>query len=230
MIGYFFVADILGFSNIVRNSNEHDLVVRINNWTTLVDSLAYQHGIHNIQLISDTVFAHTESSTTGLKKLIEFSRSLLNQGVTQSLPIRGAITYGDFNWGRLTYGKAVIDAHELEINQNWIGVSCGSLPHVADHWGFESLIAYPPPLKTGPIRIHPVVDWSVPLTKELTKYMFSEGLTKKGEIIQWPFMEKFNNTVQFSIYKSLIVQSKNNPDTFHGISNMEVIERHIKHV
>ncbi|MCK4724302.1 MAG: hypothetical protein KAT29_00795 [Anaerolineales bacterium] len=40
MIGYFFVADILGFGNIVRNSNKVDLLARINSWTTLVDSLA----------------------------------------------------------------------------------------------------------------------------------------------------------------------------------------------
>jgi len=113
MIGYFFVADILGFGNIVRNSNEVDLVARINSWTTIVDSLAHQHGIDNIQLISDTVFAYTESSTAGLRKLVEFSRLLLNQGVQQSLPIRGAITHGDFDWGRLTYGIAVITAHEL---------------------------------------------------------------------------------------------------------------------
>lgn len=159
MIGYFFVADILGFGNIVRNSNEVDLVARINSWTTLVDSLAHQHDIDNIQLISDTVFAYTESSTAGLRKLVEFSRSLLNQGVQQSLPIRGAITHGYFDWGRLIYGIAVITAHELETSQNWIGVSCdNNLPHLEENWGFDSLIAYPTPLKAGSIKIYPVVD------------------------------------------------------------------------
>ena len=224
MIGYFFVADVLGFSNIVRNSNDVDLVARIKKWTTLVDSLAEQHGIDNIQLISDTIFAHTDSSSDGLKKMIEFSRSLLNQGVSQSLPIRGAITHGEFEWGRLTYGKAVIDAHELETNQNWIGVSCGSLPHLADHWGFDSIIAYPTPLKVGSIKIHPVVDWSVPLTKDLTKYLTDGDLTHNEEVIQWALGEKLNNTVQFSVYKSLIRQSKSRPDKFYGISSMEVIE------
>lgn len=222
MIGYFFVADILGFGNIVRNSNKVDLLARINSWTTIVDSLAHQHDIDNIQLISDTVFAHTESSTAGLKKLVEFSRSLLNQGVPQSLPIRGAITHGDFDWGRLTYGKAVIDAHELETSQNWIGVSCGSLPHIADNWGFDSLIAYPTPLKAGLVKIHPVVDWSVPI-KELTKYLTDGGLTHNEEVIQWDLMEKLNNTVQFSVYKSLIRQYKGHPDKFYGVSSMEAI-------
>lgn len=224
MIGYFFVADILGFSNIVQNSSETELVARINSWTTLVDSLAHQHDIDNIQLISDTVFAYTDSSTGGLRKLIEFSSSLLNQGVPQSLPIRGAITYGHFDWGRLTYGRAVIAAHELEASQNWIGVSCGNLPHIADHWGFDSLIAYPTPLKAGPITIHPVIDWSVPSADELTKYLIGGGLTDKGEIIQWPLMEKLNNTVQFSVYKLLIRQSKGQPDKFYGLSGMEAIE------
>ena len=229
MIGYFFVADILGFGNIVRNSNEVDLVARINSWTTLVDSLAHQHDIDNIQLFSDTVFAYTESSTAGLRKLVEFSRSLLNQGVQQSLPIRGAITHGDFDWGRLTYGIAVITAHELETSQNWIGVSCdNNLPHVGDHWGFGSLIAYPTPLKAGPIKIHPVVDWSVP-SKELAKCLTGGGLTHEGEVIPWALMEKLNNTVQFSVYKSLLRQYKGHPDKFYGVSSMEVISLFLEH-
>jgi len=229
MIGYFFVADILGFGNIVRNSNEVDLVARINSWTTIVDSLAHQHDIDNIQLISDTVFAHTESSTAGLKKLVEFSRSLLNQGVPQSLPIRGAITHGDFDWGRLIYGIAVITAHELETSQNWIGVSCdNNLPHLEENWGFDSLIAYPTPLKAGPVKIRPVVDWSVP-NKELVKYLTDGGLTREGEVIQWALMEKLNNTIQFSVYKSLIRQYNDHPDKFYGVSSMEVISLSIEH-
>lgn len=229
MIGYFFVADILGFGNIVRNLNEDDLMSRINSWTTLVDYIANQHDIDDIQLISDTVFAFTESSTAGLRKLIEFSRSLLNQGVEQSLPIRGAITHGDFDWGRLTYGKAVITAHEIETCQNWIGVSCdNNLPHVEDQWGFDSLIAYPTPMKAGPVKIRPVVDWSVPI-KELVKYLMGGGLTLEGEVIQWALMEKLNNTVQFSVYKSLIKQYESDPDKFYGISSMEVISHSLEH-
>lgn len=229
MIGYFFVADVLGFSNIVRNSNNVDLVDRIKKWTTLVDSLAEQHGIDNIQLISDTIFAYTDSSSDGLKKMIEFSRSLLNQGVPQSLPIRGAITHGEFEWGRLTYGKAIIDAHELETNQNWIGVSCGHpLPHIKDHWGFESLIVYPTPLKSGDMRLYTVVDWSVPPAKELSKYLTGGGLTHKEEVIQWPLGDKLNNTIQFSVYKSLIRQSSGLPNHYYGGYSMEVIEHLIR--
>ena len=85
MTGYFFIADLLGFSNIVRNSSDSELTTRINGWTTLVDSLANQIGIKDIRLMSDTVFAFTDSSSDGLKKLIEFSHLLLSHGVFLNL-------------------------------------------------------------------------------------------------------------------------------------------------
>jgi hypothetical protein len=228
MTGYFFIADLLGFGSVVRNSTDSELVTRINSWTGLVESLAKKNAIENIQLISDTIFASTDSSSEGLKKLILFSRALLNDGVPQSFAIRGAIVHGEYNWGRLTYGKAVIAAHELETNQNWIGVSCEEgLPHMDDHWGFESLLAYPTPQKNGPIMIRPVVDWDIPSTKELTSFLCRGGLTRAGEIIPWTLGEKLNNTMLFSIYKALIRKNHGSANKFHGLSAMEVIELHV---
>lgn len=230
MTGYFFIADLLGFGSIVRNSTDQELAVRIGTWTTMVDDLAKKLDIDNVQLISDTVFASAESSSQGLKKLIEFSRSLLNLGVPQSLAIRGAITHGDFEWGRLTYGKAIIAAHELEAKQNWIGVACSEgLPHIESHWGFQSLIVYPVPQKSGSIMLRPAVDWNVPASNDLLKMLCSGGLTREGEQLSWALGEKLNNTVQFSVYKHLIEKNRGNPKQFHGLSPMEIIELNVPH-
>jgi hypothetical protein len=230
MTGYFFMADLLGFGNIVRNSSDSELSARIGRWTSLVDSLAQEYGIANIQLISDTVFAATDSSAEGLTKLIRFSRELLNRGVPLSLPVRGAITHGEYEWGRLTYGKAVVAAHDLETAQNWLGVTCdGVLPHINGCWGFGSLLAYPAPMKSGPIMIRPVVDWDVPSANVLSGLLCREGLTRPHEIIHWGFAEKLNNTIQFSIYKAIVQKAKGNPEQFHGLSTMEAIELNVLH-
>jgi len=228
MTGYFFIGDLLGFGSIVRNSLDNELLVRINRWTSMVDSLARTHRIENVQLISDTVFAMAPSTSESLGMLLRFSRELLQQGVSSSLPIRGAITHGDFEWGRLTFGKAVIDGHDLEVNQNWVGVACASdLPRADDHWGINSLIAYPAPMKNGAITIRPVVDWNVPAARDLARLLSAEGLTRAGEALHWGFAEKLNNTTQFSTYKAIARRDDRFPKSFLGLSSMEAIERDV---
>ena len=98
MDGYFLTADLLGFSNIVTNSSEDELSERIGDWVTLVETAAHACNVQNIQLISDTVFASADSTTAGCSSLAAFARRLLNDGVLKSLPVRGAITYGTFEW------------------------------------------------------------------------------------------------------------------------------------
>ncbi|RYG88109.1 MAG: hypothetical protein EON58_20215 [Alphaproteobacteria bacterium] len=141
--GYFLIGDVLGFKNIVNNSKESHLDGKVDAWLQLVDE-ATEVSKSRIkpQLISDM-------------SLIAFARHLLNEGVKQSILIRGAITFGPYQWGRLTYGKAVIAAHELEMAQDWIGVVCSShLPDAESCWGQEGLVCYPPPFKSGAIGTH----------------------------------------------------------------------------
>lgn len=229
MKGYFFIADLLGYANMVKNSNDNELDTRIISWVDLVTRSASSIGINNIQLISDTVFAAADDSTEDLRKLIEFSKCLLNEGVQKSLCIRGAITYGDYTWGEhIVYGKAVIGAHELESSQNWIGVSCEpQLPHASEHWRYGRLIAYPTPMKSGSIIIRPVVDWDIPTTACLYGLVCSEGLTRSGEHLSWPLAEKVNNTLEFSLYKSLLQKNGGDPEIFIGLSPISLIESHI---
>lgn len=118
MEGYFFIADLLGFRRIVQNSTEETLPQRVMAWVDLIETTAGKCGIKQIQLISDTVFAATESSADGLQRLVSLAHGLLSDGLKQSLPVRGAITHGSYEWGRLTYGKAVIRAHGLEMAQD----------------------------------------------------------------------------------------------------------------
>jgi hypothetical protein len=169
---YLFICDVLGFSNIVTDSSEHELSGRARAWVTPSTAAANKAGVKGMQLISDTFLASAPSTCEGLGQLVSYAQTLLNDGAPQSLPIRGAISHGLFEWGQLTYGKAVIAAHRLESSLEWVGVACDNeLPHVEDQWGISSLVCYPAPERTGMIRLRPVVRWQVPRFKELERLL-----------------------------------------------------------
>ena len=181
-IGYFLMADMLGFSQIVRNTAETDLDKRMGEWVSLIEVTASKYGLTQFQLISDTVFASAPSTDEDLLKLVGFSRDLLQDGVKQFFPIRGAIAHGQFAWGKLTYGSAVIEAHKLEQAQSWLGVACIDMPIPQRAWSLDCLVCYPPPFKQSrTIRCHAVVAWNVPLADELFNLLTWGGLTYKGE-------------------------------------------------
>ena len=142
--GYFFIGDVLGFKNIVTNSAHTELDGSVESWVSLVEgAAAFAQLSEKPQLISDTVFAAAPSGVDGLRQLIQFARYLLENGFKNSFLVRGAITFGPYHWGRLTYGKAVISAHEIEMSQDWIGVTCGDIPDADECWGATGLVCYP---------------------------------------------------------------------------------------
>ena len=124
MGSYFLVADVLGFSKIVLNLSHDDLDERMQCWTGLVAKARCEAHVDRIQLISDTVFVQVDDTDYGLEQLLIFSKLLLEYGIEQSFPIRGAISRGNVTWGEFTYGRAVIEGHSLERSQDWIGIAC----------------------------------------------------------------------------------------------------------
>jgi hypothetical protein len=224
MEGYFFICDLLGFSNIVENSSEDELSKRIQAWVSLVETAASDCHVTRHQLISDTVFAAADSRAEELRRLADFGRHLLSIGIGQSLPIRGAITYGRYEWGKLTYGKAVIRAHELEMSQNWIGVACDNLlPHIDDVWGLDSIICYPAPMKGTHIRTYPVIAWEVPEFRLLANYLTHGGLSKEGEELTWDWADKVNNTLTFRMYRRWLAGVGKSSELFHGSLPLQVL-------
>jgi hypothetical protein len=229
MEGYFLLADVLGFSEIIKNLSEKELGNRISEWVSLVKQTTDDFKIEYYSLLSDTLFIGVSNSECDLKKVIQVSRHLLNKGIHLCLPIRGAITYGTYEWGNLVYGKTVIDAHSLERQQNWIGVTYPNiLPHVDSLWGEDSLICYPVPKKSGVIKLAPVVDWNVPDSDSLMTLMLRKGLNEAGSPLTWSWMDLVNNTVSFSIYKSIVKNTKKSYKYFHSDAVIRIIEDEIK--
>lgn len=225
---YFFMGDLLGFSNIIKNSNADEMEKRISKWIELVKSAKEFAKIDNIQLISDTLFASAGETKDDLNKLIFFSQYLLNNGIKQSLPIRGAICFDEYVWGNLTYGKAVIRAHELESKQNWIGIVCDYIPDT-DFYG-ELLICYSPPIRGTVVKLYPVVNWDVPNTLDLFEFMCREGLTRPDELLNWDLLEKLNNTIQFSLYKHFLYKNNLRASEFVGLTPIQSTEIIVKNM
>lgn len=157
----------------------------------------------------DTLFAGAPSTVEGLSGLLSFSRDLLSRGFEKSFPIRGAIVHGEYVFGKLTYGRAVIAAHELEQAQNWIGITCApDLPNIETLWSLDLVVCYPAPLKRGPMKLHPVVSWPVPPTERLMRLLTGGGLTRGQGVITWELGEKANNTILFRLYQEILHKRK----------------------
>ena len=198
---YLLVADVLGFSKIVSNLQHGELNERIPTWIGLAEDIKTKSRIGKMQLISDTLFVQEEDSREGLERLLRFSRSLLERGIEQSFPIRGAITHGEVTWGALTYGKPVIEAHRIERSLDWIGIACSPhLPGAEALWSWELLCAYPAPKKAGIVQLGPVVVWNVPEPDELQEKSIGGGLYKRGDNIPWAHSSKLERTTLFATY------------------------------
>jgi len=222
--GYFFCGDILGFSNIVESLHQNTLEKKIANWSTLVKDSAETSGVNRFQLVSDTVFA----TSSKLETLILFARQLLNNGINESLPIRGAISYGEFKWGELVYGRAVIAAHELETKQNWIGVIVDHSVNFTESYEKLGLVCYPVPTQShDEIRLFSALQWDVPTFEALSSKLTNDGLggpLGKGKTLNWDWGNKVGNTVLFGIYLKALETQKKPANKFYGIHPIHHID------
>lgn len=224
--GYLLIADILGFSNIIKNVADRELNARIEDWTKLVKTLGEKYNFRNYQLLSDTLFLSVDSSeNSSLERLISYSQDLLSLGLQKFIPIKGAISYGNYEWSKSIYGKAVIDAHEIESSENWIGISLISgIPRIEKQWSTNKVICYPTPMKSGRIQLFPVVAWDVPNFDTLVKQTIGKGLTKEGDVFNWSWAEKIKNTLEFKFYLDTLKRENQTGEHFFGMLPIQSIE------
>lgn len=207
MKAYLLVADVLGFSAIVRNLTHTGLSERLGVWVDIVKKTSHDVGIKDVQLISDTVFAQETCIQRGPERLFQFSRTLLERGMEESFPIRGAITCGEVSWDeKLIYGDAVIEAHDLERSLEWIGIAAAkSLPQVP--WSWDLACSYPVPKKAGQdVESLPAVVWATPKPKDLLVLCLSGGLSESKPTVKWGQITKLTNALIFSRYVELAKQ------------------------
>ena len=55
-------------------------------------------------------------------------------------------------------------------------------------------------MKTGVIRLHPAVAWTVPATDALCRQTLRDGLFVAGNLIPWEWLRKISHTAAFGRY------------------------------
>jgi len=222
MRGYFFCVDILGFSRIVKNLDQHSLDSKINSWVSLIEKLTAKYKLETYQLLSDTLLVGVGDTIEDLSNLIQFACDLLNESILQSLPVRGAISFGEYFWGKLVYGATVIEAHTFEKKQNWIGV-CLNVSISIDMSKVKNLVLYPIPMsKNEIIKSHYAISWNVPTFEELATLTNRDGLG--GRMLDWDWGDKISNTVIFGLYLQALQDCKKTGETFHGYHPVHFID------
>ena len=226
---YCMVMDILGFSEIINNLDSSEQDQRIEEWLDLVEATKHEARVKHHQLISDTLFMREEDSAEGLIRLLSCARLLIERGLEKHIPLRGAIVHGDIAFGHMTYGKAVIEAHQIERSLDWIGVAChADLPRLDQLWDWDRIVKYVVPKKTGKLEYMGAVVWEVPEIDELYKLTTGNGLVDENAFVDWEPITKLERTFQFGVYLKVGKALGQNPQRFKFVFPMYFIEGYIK--
>ena len=222
---YLMVVDILGFTAIIKNLDREAQNRRIADWLELVETVRLEVGVEGTQVISDTLFVKEEDSADGLARLLRCAKLLLERGLEKNFPLRGAIAHGEAAWGTLTYGEAVIEAHQVERALDWIGIACDEdLPRLDQMWDWDVVARYPVPKKAGPLEMMGAVTWQVPGIRDLMLAALGNGLADDEDIVTWEMITKFERTIQFGMYVKRAKLARMDPDSKEGAFPVLAIE------
>lgn len=123
--GYVALFDVLGFSDrVMRGAFEG-----LDRYIDTVVNITQPHQQIGTILFSDTVVLYTfDESDNSFDSIIHVTSSLFYELLNASIPVRGAISHGDFTrsdndaHGTVIAGRPIIDAHHYESRLQWIGI------------------------------------------------------------------------------------------------------------
>ena len=133
--GYVALFDVLGFSDrVVRNGLDGlDRYIE----TVVEIGAPFKQRLGTI-LFSDTVVVYTfDDSPASFHDILVVSSRLLHAFIVSDVPVRGAISHGDFvrsehdEHGTVIAGRPIIEAHHYEAQMQCIGVMVA--PSVLEH-------------------------------------------------------------------------------------------------
>jgi hypothetical protein len=131
--GYVALLDVLGFSSLVLGDSAGDGLSRY--LSALQRALSSSPAGKRIDsvIFSDSIVLSTEDgSLESLQSLLLRSSNLFQLLLESDIPIRGSIAYGSFERshdvggnpanGVFVAGRAIIDAYNFEMQQDWVGI------------------------------------------------------------------------------------------------------------
>ena len=210
--------DILGFKDLIRN-DQLDSVYRVflavkdikDNTKEMTEHLEalLEPGVVTVVNYSDSFLIYTldindieqRRIDKAFHALLAACDSLFIAANENSLPLRGSITVGDIIVSdNLVIGKPVVEAYEMEQQQEWIGcwVSRNALDLLSKealegHIEEQAIVEYKIPLKKGNVGKMFAYNWTA-------SYPFRKGnytILNKRERIDWAVERKHRNTWEF---------------------------------
>ena len=125
--------DILGFKELIKSKGALEIYEIIDNALRSFDRWEELNGSFKTIHFSDTfIFYHEPRgySRVGFFDIYAISGMILSALLASEIPARGAISFGEFevnfdSTGRhqVYIGQALIDAHEAEQSEKWIGIT-----------------------------------------------------------------------------------------------------------
>jgi hypothetical protein len=218
--------DILGFKNKINEQSANDLgknykrAIRyaLEKYQVNLNSSKEPSFFTNISkgdeycisyIFSDSIilasFDDTEINTC---KLLIFTYRLMRTMIVQGFLVRGGISYGDMYIDledSIFVGTALTQAYELEMKQEWIGVTIhenvvNAFPNIFNgsykygNYLKNILVKYQVPMKYGEIRNLYTINWRWNLIVEKgTKSLF-------GKTNDWASKVKIDNTLNYTKY------------------------------
>jgi hypothetical protein len=130
---YLLYLDILGFSELVRTRGKGEVLATITEALNSFGRWEELNQCFRTIYFSDTFLFYQESKGYGSWAFCDvyaIGSLILTRLLAKGIPARGVITFGDFDVhqdvaGRhlVYFGMALIEAHEAEKNEAWLGIS-----------------------------------------------------------------------------------------------------------
>lgn len=260
---FFGYLDILGFKDIVKQNSFDRLNGIVEDFTVKcaegIDrsrsvganmKIKLGSGIH-ARIVSDSIYVWTENDDR-LKQfddLLRIVNVLLVNGFLQGLPLRGVVTFGELFLGNVkipgeipidfhfdngsVYGRALVEAYELESQMDWSGVlltprawakvegefergrkfgesavmRSGNIKSANDLFNhFPHLLWYDVPFKDGNRRSAISFNWNYKPCIELSVEKIRKAFVRQRNVVDDAVKVKLNETIRFYEYTQRVAE------------------------
>jgi len=143
--GFTALLDVLGFKALISGEGHAERLQKY--LDTVRAALAPIDGIGHVDVVtfSDSIVLTTrDDSSQSLQSLLFRCSRVFWELLYAEIPIRGAVGHGSYfreesSAGSFVAGRAIVDAYELEIEQDWVGIALAAtaltkLPTLDDSW------------------------------------------------------------------------------------------------
>jgi hypothetical protein len=137
--GYVAFLDVLGFSSLVANDRDGDLINEyLAALSTALKPESGTVGQNDYLVFSDSIVVTSLGGEPDhLRQLVRSCSYLFGELLKRGIAMRGAISYGQYlsnstGKGRFVAGKAIVEAYSFEERQDWVGIMLA--PSVVKHF------------------------------------------------------------------------------------------------